>query len=58
MERQGKAQGGAVGSELTAEMGNAAEVLSRRKVVLAAALYLCNVVLLPQALYNVRICAT
>ena len=40
---------------LTVEMGDAAEVLSRRKVVLAAALYLRNVVLLPQALYRLKL---
>ena len=40
---------------LTVEMGDAAEVLSRRKVTLAAALYLCNVVLLPQALYRLKL---
>ena len=40
---------------LAVEMGDAAEVLSRRKVTLAAALYLCNVVLLPQALYRLKL---
>ena len=33
----------------------AAEVLSRRRITLAAALYLCNVVLLPQALYRLKL---
>ena len=41
--------------ELTADMAEAAEVLSRRKISLAAALYLCNVVLLPQALYRLKL---
>ena len=43
---------------LAVEMGDAAEVLSRRKVTLAAALYLCNVVLLPQALYRLKLSHT
>ena len=40
---------------LTVEMADAAEVLSRRRVTLAAAMYLCNVVLLPQALYRLKL---
>ena len=41
--------------ELAADMAEAAEVLSRRRITLAAALYLCNVVLLPQALYRLKL---
>ena len=39
---------------LTAEIAEAAEVLARSRITLAGAVYLCNVVLMPRALYRRR----